>query len=57
VFRPPGAAYAKPGAPLALQWPRYADGTPLPVGADGAPDFTGVLGYDHWMAAHQRPLA
>ena len=45
-WRPPAAAYAKPGQPLLLAWPRYADGTDLPVNATGNPDFTGVLGYD-----------
>ena len=50
-FRPAGAAYAKPGTPLALQWPRYADGTPLLPAADGTPNFTGVLGYEDWVAA------
>lgn len=50
VFRPPAAAYAKPGAPLKLMWPKYHDGTPLPAGADGNPDFTGVLGYETWVS-------
>jgi hypothetical protein len=50
-FRPAGAAYAKPGAPIALQWPSYADGTPLPAAADGNPNFTGVLGYEDWVTA------
>lgn len=51
AFRPPGAAYAKPGTPLTLAWPAYSNGAPLPAGPDGHPDFTGVLGYDGWQAA------
>jgi hypothetical protein len=46
--RPAAAAYAPldpAPAPLRLAWPRYDDGRPLPARADGAPDFTGVLGY------------
>ena len=46
-WRPPAAAYAKLGQPLLLAWPRYADGTDLPVNPTGNPDFTGVLGYDN----------
>ena len=46
-WRPPAAAYAKLGQPRLLAWPRYADGTDLPVNATGNPDFTGVLGYDN----------
>jgi hypothetical protein len=49
-FQPPGEAYARPGSPLMLQWPKYQNGTPLPADADGNPDFTGVLGYDAWLA-------
>lgn len=49
-FRPPGAAYATPGTPLMLQWPKYADGTDLPADATGAPDFRGVVGYTDWLA-------
>lgn len=49
-FRPPGAAYAAPGTPLMLQWPKYADGTDLPTDATGAPDFRGVVGYTDWLA-------
>lgn len=45
AFRPPAAAYARPAAEKLLAWPRYADGTPLPTGVDGGPDFTGVRGY------------
>jgi hypothetical protein len=30
---------------LRLEWPRYISGQPLPANADGAPDFTGVIGY------------
>lgn len=50
AFRPPGAAYAAPGTPLMLQWPKYADGTDLPADATGAPDFRGVVGYTDWLA-------
>ncbi len=46
-FRPPAEAYARPGQ-RTLQWPRYEDGTLLPAGTDGAPDFRGVVGYDDW---------
>jgi hypothetical protein len=49
-FRPPTAAYAAIGAPLTLQWPKYADGTDLPATPTGEPDFTGVVGYDDWVA-------
>jgi hypothetical protein len=49
-FQPPADAYARPGTPLKLAWPRYQNGTPLPIGADGNPDFTGVLGYEAWVA-------
>jgi hypothetical protein len=48
-FRPPATAYARPGQ-LMLAWPRYDDGSFLPVGPDGGPDFTGVVGYDDWVA-------
>jgi hypothetical protein len=48
-FRPPATAYARPGQ-LMLAWPRYDDGSFLPVGPDGGPDFTGVVGYDDWAA-------
>jgi len=50
----PTAPAGIPGAPIfdkppvpsrALAWPRYADGTPLPVSADGTPDFTYVERY------------
>ena len=58
-FRPPSTAYARPGQ-RSLQWPRYDDGTLLPVGADGGPDFRGVVGYDDWAERQQgsgnRPL-
>ena len=58
-FRPPATAYARPGQ-RSLQWPRYDDGTLLPVGADGGPDFRGVVGYDDWAERQQgsgsRPL-
>ena len=46
-WRPPAAAYAKLGQPRLLAWPRYADGTDLPMNATGNPDFTGVFGYDN----------
>jgi hypothetical protein len=48
-FRPPATAYVRPGR-LMLAWPRYDDGSFLPVGPDGGPDFTGVVGYDDWAA-------
>jgi hypothetical protein len=35
----------RPRGERILQWPNYADGTPLPAGTDGMPDFTGVRGY------------
>ena len=56
AFRPPGAAYAAAGTPLTLKWPAYSNGSPLPTGADGHPDFTGVLGYDMWRDA-RNPIA
>lgn len=46
-FRPPATAYARPGQRM-LQWPRYDDGSFLPVAPDGGPDFSGVVGYDDW---------
>ncbi|KQR66609.1 hypothetical protein [Frigoribacterium sp. Leaf172] len=49
-FRPPAAAYAAIGAPLTLQWPKYADGADLPATPTGEPDFTGVVGYDDCVA-------
>jgi hypothetical protein len=48
-FRPPATAYARPGQRM-LQWPRYDDGSFLPVAPDGGPDFSGVVGYDDWAA-------
>ena len=48
-FRPPATAYARPGQRM-LQWPRYDDGSFLPVASDGGPDFSGVVGYDDWAA-------
>jgi hypothetical protein len=51
-FRPPSTAYARPGQ-RSLQWPRYDDGTLLPAGADGGPDFRGVIGYDDWTEQEQ----
>ena len=42
---PPAAAYPLSGAPYLLEWPRYANGQPLPARADGSPDFTGVRGW------------
>lgn len=42
---PPAAAYPVAGAPHLLEWPRYANGQPLPARADGSPDFTGVRGW------------
>lgn len=41
VEDPSRFAYGPP-ALRKLAWPRYEDGTPLPVGPDGAPDFSGV---------------
>ncbi|WP_182045437.1 hypothetical protein [Curtobacterium sp. ME26] len=32
----------RPDGALALAWPRYVDGTPLPAAPDGSPDFGGV---------------
>lgn len=48
-FRPPATAYARPGQRM-LQWPRYDDGSFLPVASGGGPDFSGVVGYDDWAA-------
>jgi hypothetical protein len=48
-FRPPATAYARPGQ-RRLEWPRYDDGSSLPVAPDGGPDFSGVVGYDDWAA-------
>lgn len=48
-FRPPATAYARPGRRM-LEWPRYDDGSFLPVAPDGGPDFSGVVGYDDWAA-------
>lgn len=42
---PPASAYPLSGAPYLLEWPRYANGQPLPARADGSPDFTGVRGW------------
>ncbi|GAB2969849.1 hypothetical protein [Frigoribacterium salinisoli] len=42
---PPASAYPLAGAPYLLEWPRYANGQPLPARADGSPDFTGVRGW------------
>ncbi|MFE4951353.1 hypothetical protein ACFQ9V_14715 [Leifsonia sp. NPDC056665] len=56
-YAPPAAppAAATPSSPYPnvltpvggyrLEWPRYVNGTPLPARQDGAPDFTGVIGY------------
>ena len=42
---PPAGAYPALTVPYLLEWPRYINGQPLPVGRDGTPDFTGVQGY------------
>ena len=39
----------RPGQRM-LQWPRYDDGSFLPVASGGGPDFSGVVGYDDWAA-------
>ena len=42
---PPVGAYPVLSAPFLLEWPRYANGQPVPARPDGSPDLTGVRGW------------
>ena len=42
---PPVGAYPVLRAPFLLEWPRYANGQPVPARPDGSPDLTGVRGW------------